>query len=368
MLEGLTRNIGVHAAGVVISDRDLSEYIPLTRANDGTHRQPVLHGAAHGSRHAEDGLPRPQDAHRHHRRRGAHPPAHARISTSTKIPLDDQTTFDLLNRGETVGLFQLESGGMVNVCRQFDIKDIEDINAILALYRPGPMDLIPDYIKRKKGREDQIRAQAAGEGLRAKPTASSFTRSRSCRPRRCSPATRSAAPICSAAPWARRTRRRWRRSASNSSKAAAKLNNIDEKKANEIFDLLEKFAGYGFNRSHSAAYAWVSYQTAFLKANYPVEFMAAVLSNEITNTDKISIFVGECKRMGIEILPPDVNRSALKFIAGDRPDETPGHPLRPGGDQERGRSGDGSGHRGAAAARPVQIAGRFLRAGSTPAR
>jgi len=94
----------------------------------------------------------------------------------------------------------------------------------------------------------------------------------------------------------------------------AALNRIEAKKANEIFDLLEKFAGYGFNKSHSVAYGWISYQTAYLKANYPVDFMAAVLSNEISNTDKISIFVGECKRMGMSILPPDVNRSALKFL------------------------------------------------------
>jgi DNA polymerase-3 subunit alpha len=97
-------------------------------------------------------------------------------------------------------------------------------------------------------------------------------------------------------------------------KGCSDVNGIDEKKANEIFDLLEKFAGYGFNRSHSAAYAWVSYQTAYLKANYPVEFMAAVMSNEVANTDKISVFVAECERLGITILPPDVNRSGLKFV------------------------------------------------------
>jgi DNA polymerase-3 subunit alpha len=96
-------------------------------------------------------------------------------------------------------------------------------------------------------------------------------------------------------------------------KGSKKLNDIDEKKANEIFDLLEKFAGYGFNKSHSVAYGWISYQTAFLKANFPVDFMAAVLSNEYSNTEKISVFVGECQRMGIEILPPDVNRSGPKF-------------------------------------------------------
>src|SRR6185312_4604911 len=94
----------------------------------------------------------------------------------------------------------------------------------------------------------------------------------------------------------------------------ARTNKIPEKKANSIFDLLEKFAGYGFNKSHSAAYGVISYQTAFLKAHYPVEFMAGLLSNEINNTDKISIFVGECRRMGVSILPPDVNKSGLKFI------------------------------------------------------
>jgi DNA polymerase III alpha subunit len=101
----------------------------------------------------------------------------------------------------------------------------------------------------------------------------------------------------------------------------ARVNQIPERKANEIFDLLEKFAGYGFNKSHSAAYALISYQTAYLKANYPLEFMAALLSNEINNTDKISVFVAECKRMGLDILAPDVNRSSLKFApewaAGD---------------------------------------------------
>ena len=136
--------------------------------------------------------------------------------------------------------------------------------------------------------EDQVRAQAAGEGLRRHLRHLDLPGAGHAGARRSWPATRSAAPICSAARWARRTRRRWPRSARNSSKGCRELNGIDEKKANEIFDLLEKFAGYGFNKCHSAAYGWVSYQTAYLKANYPVEFMAAVLSNEISNTDKIS--------------------------------------------------------------------------------
>src|SRR4029079_2523363 len=109
-----------------------------------------------------------------------------------------------------------------------------------------------------------------------------------------------------------------------------RTNKIAEKKANAIFDLLEKFAGYGFNKSHSAAYGVISYQTAFLKAHYAVEFMAGLLSNEINNTDKISVFVGECKRMGIAILPPDINKSALKFVpemweGPQRPDSDAGN-------------------------------------------
>src|SRR5437773_8861368 len=98
----------------------------------------------------------------------------------------------------------------------------------------------------------------------------------------------------------------------------ARTNKIPEKKATAIFDLLEKFAGYGFNKSHSAAYGLISYQTAYLKAHYSVEFMAGLLSNEINNTEKISVFVGECKRMGIPILPPDINKSGLKFTTEDR--------------------------------------------------
>jgi DNA polymerase-3 subunit alpha len=115
------------------------------------------------------------------------------------------------------------------------------------------------------------------------------------------------------------------RSAGTFIEGCARTNKIPEKKANAIFDLLEKFAGYGFNKSHSAAYGVISYQTAYLKAHYPVEFMAGLLSNEINNTEKISVFVGECKRMGISILPPDINKSGLKFT----PETVAAGPQRP---------------------------------------
>ncbi len=312
VLEGLTRGTGVHAAGVVISDRDLSEYIPLTRANDGSivsqyamgpltdlgmlkmdflglKTLTVISDAVTMIRRREPGF------------------------DVSRIPLDDLSTFDLLNRGENVAVFQIESGGMVNVCRQFDVKDIEDINAILALYRPGPMDLIPDYIKRKKGKAKikyahPLLAKVCSETygifvyqeqvMAAASVLAGYTLGGADLLRRA---------------MGKKDKEKMAKEREKFVAGCREVNGIEEKKANEIFDLLEKFAGYGFNRSHSAAYAWVSYQTAFLKANYPVEFMAAVMSNEVNNTEKISVFVAECERMGISILPPDVNRSGLKF-------------------------------------------------------
>ncbi len=312
-LEGLTRGVGVHAAGVVISDRDLSEYIPLTRANDGSIVSQYAMGPL-----TDLGMLKMD---------------FLGLKTLTvitdavvlirekepafdvdKIPVNDQATFDMLNRGETIAVFQLESGGMVGVCRQFAISDIEDINAILALYRPGPMDLIPDYIKRKHGKAkvkaphpllNDMTKETFGvliyqeQVMQAAQILAGYTLGGADLLRRA---------------MGKKDKEKMAKERIKFCAGAATLHGINEDVANEIFDTLEKFAGYGFNRSHSAAYAWVSYQTAYLKANYPVEFMAAVMSNEVTNTDKISIFVNECMRLGITILAPDVNKSGLKFV------------------------------------------------------
>ncbi len=321
-LEGLTRGTGVHAAGVVIGACDLSEYIPLTRANDGSIVSQYAMGPL-----TDIGMLKCDflglktltvitDAQALIRE-------HTPGFDISAIPLDDAPTFELLNRGETTAVFQLESGGMVNVCRQFDLKDIEDINAILALYRPGPMDLIPDYIKRKKGKAkikyahpllEQVCADTQGifvyqeQVMQAVQVLAGYTLGGADLLRRA---------------MGKKDKEKMAKERISFVEGCKRLNDIDADKANEIFDLLEKFAGYGFNRSHSAAYAWISYQTAYLKANYPVEFMAAVLSNEISNTDKISVFVAECDRMGIKILPPDVNKSALKFAPEAVPAELP---------------------------------------------
>ena len=321
VLEGLSRNAGVHAAGVVIGDRDLSEYVPLCRDSKGSE---VV------TQYAMNPL---NDL-------GLLKMDFLGLKTLTviadtialihqrepefslaNIPLDDAAAFALFNRGETIGLFQMESGGMTSVSRQLDVQKLDDIMALIALYRPGPMDLIGDYIQRKKGLKriryehpllEEICADTYGvmiyqeQVMAAANRLAGYSLGQSDLLRRA---------------MGKKNKEKMAAERANFITGCAKTNNIPEKKANAIFDLLEKFAGYGFNKSHSAAYGVISYQTAYLKARYPVEFMAGLLSNEINNTDKIAVFVGECKRMGIPILPPDMNRSGLKFIPESVPNE-----------------------------------------------
>jgi DNA polymerase III subunit alpha len=313
VLEGLTRNTGIHAAGVVIGDRPLDNYIPLCRGNDNE----VVTQYAMGPL-TDLGMLKMdflglktltvlQDATALIRDRQPDFSLEA-------MPLDDRPTFELLNRGETIGVFQLESGGMVNLCKQFDVNSIDDIIALIALYRPGPMELIPDYIKRKKGQTKikyehpllkEVCANTYGimiyqeQVQRAANVLAGYTLGQADLLRRA---------------MGKKDKVKMAKERVNFIEGCARVNGIDEKKANAIFDLLEKFAGYGFNKSHSAAYGLISYRTAYLKANYPVEFMAGLLSNEVNNTDKIAVFVAECQRLGISILAPDVNRSHLKFV------------------------------------------------------
>jgi DNA polymerase-3 subunit alpha len=313
VLEGLSRNAGVHAAGVVIADRDLSDYIPLchdVKGNDvisqyamgplndlgllkmdflGLKTLTVIEDTVTLIHKREPGF------------------------SLKNIPLDDAAAFALYNRGETIGLFQMESGGMTSLSKQFDVKKLDDIIALIALYRPGPMELIPEYVRAKKGITpikylhpllEDICADTYGVMIYQEQVMAA--------------ASKLAGYSLAQADLLRRAmgkkdKEKMAKERRNFIEGCARTNKIPEKKANAIFDLLEKFAGYGFNKSHSAAYGVISYQTAFLKARYPVEFMAGLLSNEINNTEKISVFVGECKRMGISILPPDINKSGLKF-------------------------------------------------------
>lgn len=311
-LEGLTRGTGVHAAGVVIGDRPLDEYIPLARDKEG---QIVTQYSGNPLNDLgllkmdflglktltliEDALEL----------------IHTRAPEFDleTIPYDDAKTVAMLNRGETVGVFQLESGGMVSVCRQFDIQSIDDLIAILSLYRPGPMDLIPDYCRRKKGLTKikyehpllrEVCAETYGimiyqeQVQRAANVLAGYSLGQADLLRRA---------------MGKKDKEKMAKERAVFIEGCARVNNINEQKANDIFDLLEKFAGYGFNKSHAAAYGLITYRTAYLKANYPVEFLAASLSNELNSTDKIAVLVAECQRTGVPILPPDVNRSQLKF-------------------------------------------------------
>src|SRR5437870_2095721 len=313
VLEGLSRNAGVHAAGVVIADRDLSDYIPLCRDVKGND---VISQYAMGPLN-DLGLLKMdflglktltviEDTLTLIRKREP--------SFSLKdIPLDDPAAFAMYNRGETIGLFQMESGGMTSLSKQLDVKKLDDIIALIALYRPGPMELIPEYVKAKKGITpikylhpllEDICADTYGVMIYQEQVMAA--------------ASKLAGYSLAQADLLRRAmgkkdKEKMAKERKNFIEGCARTNKIGEKKANAIFDLLEKFAGYGFNKSHSAAYGVISYQTAYLKANHPVEFMAGLLSNEINNTEKISVLVSECKRMGITILPPDINKSGLKF-------------------------------------------------------
>jgi DNA polymerase-3 subunit alpha len=313
VLEGLSRNAGVHAAGVVIADRDLSDYIPLCHDVKGND---VISQYAMGPLN-DLGLLKMdflglktltviEDTLTLIRKRDPN-------FSLKDIPLNDAAAFALYNRGETIGLFQMESGGMTSLSKQFDVKKLDDIIALIALYRPGPMELIPEYVKAKKGITPIKYLHPLLEGICGDTYGVMIYQEQVM-----AAASKLAGYSLAQADLLRRAmgkkdKEKMAKERRNFIEGCARTNKIPEKKANAIFDLLEKFAGYGFNKSHSAAYGVISYQTAFLKAHYPVEFMAGLLSNEINNTDKISVFVGECKRMGISILPPDINKSGLKF-------------------------------------------------------
>ncbi len=319
ILEGLSRNSGVHAAGVVIADRDLSDYIPLALANDGSivsqySMAPLTDlGLLKMDFLGLTTLTVIDDAvkliHRH-----------TPDFDLSKIPMDDKATFDLLNRGESIGVFQLESGGMTATAKRFQIEHFTDIIALIALYRPGPMQFIDDYIERKRGIKkieyahpllEKICSETYGiivyqeQVQQAASALAGYTLGQADLLRRA---------------MGKKDVEKMAKEREVFVEGCARVNNIPAKQANAIFDFLEKFAQYGFNKSHSAAYGLISYQTAYLKAKYPVEFMAGLLGNAVNNTDKIAALVTECARMGITILPPDINRSALTFL----PETLPG--------------------------------------------
>src|SRR5687768_15294765 len=234
------------------------------------------------------------------------------------VPLDDAKTYQLFVDGQTYGIFQFESSGMREILRRAKPQRLEDLIAMNALYRPGPLKggMVDDYINRKAGRSEvkyelaslePILADTYGviayqeQVMRMASVLAGFTMGQS-------DVLRKAMGKKDPKVMAKQR---------EAFMAGAIANGINEKKARKIFDLMEFFAGYGFNKSHSTTYAWVTYQTAYLKANYPAHFMAALLTIEAANTDKLAMYLGECRELGVAILQPDLNASELRFTVVD---------------------------------------------------
>ena len=313
-LEGLPRNASTHAAGVVIGAEPLANIVPLaTGTNPGDivtqfSMNPlgdvgVLKMDFLGLKTLtviKDALDLVEKT------------TGQRIDIGA-IPMDDQKTFDLLKKANTIGVFQLESPGMRDLSRRIGVDSIDVVIALIALFRPGPMALIDDYVNRKHGKVkieydhpllEPILKETFGifvyqeQVMQATSVLAGYSLG--------------GADVLRRA-MGKKKPGEMEKQRETFIKGCGEKNKIPRPQANEIFNTLAKFAGYGFNKSHSAAYGVVAYQTAWLKANYPVEFMAALLSNELANTDKIQQFVAECRRMGIEVLPPDINTSGVRF-------------------------------------------------------
>jgi DNA polymerase III subunit alpha len=313
-LEGLTRHASTHAAGVVIGDKPIVEYMPLYRGQDGevvtqfpmkyVEKAGLIKFDFLGLRNLTVIKNAVALIHKNH----------GVALDINDLPLEDPDTYTLLGRADTTGVFQLESPGMRDILLRSHPENFSDIVALLALYRPGPIEsgMVENYIQRKNG---QIEVAYDLDALLPilKPTygvilyqeqviqiasvLANYTLGEADILRR---AMGKKDPVVMKA-----QRDRFL--------TGAKQNRIDLAKANHIFDLMEKFAGYGFNKSHSAAYALIAYQTAYLKAHFPVEFMAALLNSFLTNSDQVVRLINECRDKTIPILPPDVNASDRDF-------------------------------------------------------
>lgn len=313
-LEGLSRHASTHAAGVVIANKPLMEYLPLYRGQDGElmTQYPMKEVDAIGLVKFDFlGLKTLTVVNRTIQLIEKN---HGIKIELSQIPLDDPKVFSLLSSGSTLGIFQLESSGMKDLLVKLKPENFKEIIALVALYRPGPLrsGMVDEYIKRKNGQEiisyetkelEDILKDTYGvivyqeQVMRIASSLANFS--------------------LEDADILRRAMSKKDPKEMEMQKEkfieGAKKNRIPHNKAERIFDLMAKFAEYGFNKSHSAAYALIAYQTAYLKAHYPVEFMAALLTSEAQNPDKIVKYIGECNDMNIKILSPDINESFRDF-------------------------------------------------------
>jgi DNA polymerase-3 subunit alpha len=316
-LEGLNRHASTHAAGVVISDMPLVERVPLCAPKDDVVTQFAMKDIETIGLTKFDFLGLKTLTVIKNTLTFIRQGRGQEIDMES-LPLDDEKTYQLLMRGDTDGVFQLESAGMKDILVSMKPDCIEDVIALIALYRPGPMNMVPEFISRKQGKtkiayelpeleailketygvivyQEQVMQIAGAIGNYTMAEADTLRKVMS------------------------------KKKAEEMEKekpkflSGAKIKKISEQKARKIWDKMETFAQYGFNKSHSTAYAMISYQTAYLKAHYPAEFMAALLTSEKDNRDKIIKHIATCKDMGIFVLPPDINESHRDFsVSGDQ--------------------------------------------------
>ncbi len=315
-LEGLYRNASTHAAGIVIGDRPLEQLVPLYRDPRST-----IPATQYNMKYAEKAglvkfdflglktLTVIDKAQRLIRRR-------VPDFNASKIPLDDGPTYAMLAQGETMGVFQLESAGMRDAVRAMRADRFEDLIALVALYRPGPMANIPSYCARKLGKEEVVYLHPMLEPV-LKETFGIITYQEQVQ----QTARDMAGYTLAQADLLRRAMGKKIKSEMDAQREVfikgALANKVDEDVANAVFDACAKFAEYGFNKSHSAPYAYISYQTAYLKANYPVEFLAASMTLDLGNTDKLMLFKQEIQRLKIPLVQPSVNASGVEFGVKD---------------------------------------------------
>lgn len=322
VIEGMIRQLGKHACGIIIGDQKLDNVVPMM-TQQGTlttqfAKTPVEElGLLKADFLGLKTLTIISDAQDNVRRtRGSN-------FDIEEIILEDPATFKLLNSGTTVGVFQLESEGMQNLCRRIGLSSFEEIIALIALYRPGPMQFIDQFIEAKK---DPSKMHVPHPLLKDLVTETYgvlvYQEQVMMAARIIAGYTLGEADILRRAMGKKKPEVMAKQKAVFVRKAK-EFNNMDAPEAEGIFAVLEKFAQYGFNKSHSAAYAMLSYRTAYLKANYPVEFMSALISSELGNMDKISKFVEACENINIKVLGPDVNISREMFTPIIDPDWKP---------------------------------------------
>ncbi len=317
-LEGLVRNVGMHAGGVLISPGKISDFSPIYCQADG---------ASLVSQYDKDDVEAVglvkfdflglrtltilelalNNANKQRAALGEVP-----LSFET-LPLNDKASYQLLKTANTTAVFQLESRGMKDMLKQAKPDCFEDIIALVALYRPGPMDLIPDFCRRKHGQQRVEYPHPATESILKETYGIAVYQEQVMQI-----AQVVAGYSLGGADLLRRAMGKKKKEEMDAQRAifveGSLKNGLNEKQATELFDLLEKFAGYGFNKSHAAAYALVAYHTAYLKAHYPAAFLAATMSADMNNTDNIHSFFDDCAPNKVDVLPPDVNQSGYRFM------------------------------------------------------